>query len=65
MPIDRGGKHWCEPAAETPDENGAWTCPGCGTVWTYEPAGRLWSATGERVKPAAAAASNKKARGAK
>jgi hypothetical protein len=42
MPIERDGKHWCEPAAETPDENGRWSCT-CGTVWTYDAAGRLWS----------------------
>lgn len=42
MAIDRDGKHWCEPAAETPDENGRFVCS-CGNVWTYEPAERLWS----------------------
>lgn len=43
MPIDRNGKHWCNPAAETPDENGVWTCPGCGNVWTFDASRSLWS----------------------
>jgi hypothetical protein len=42
MPIERNGKHWCNPAAETPDENGRWVCS-CGKVWTYDPAQSLWS----------------------
>jgi hypothetical protein len=64
MAIDRDGKHWCEPAAETPDENGLFYCQ-CGTVWTYDAAERLWSpyvapdpepGTGEEPIAAAAAA---------
>lgn len=63
MPIERDGKHWCDPASETPDENGLFYCT-CGTVWTYNPDERLWSlhvepdpepGTGEEPVPAAAA----------
>lgn len=35
MPINRDGKHWCDPASETPDENGEWVCPGCDTQWLF------------------------------
>ena len=42
MPIERDGKHWCDPASETPDENGLFYCT-CGNVWTYNPDERLWS----------------------
>lgn len=36
MPIDReDGRHWCDPGAETADENGEWVCPGCGKVWAF------------------------------
>lgn len=42
MAIERNGKHWCEPAAETPDEHGRYSCP-CGKVWTYDADERLWS----------------------
>ena len=37
MPIDRpDGRHFCDPASETPDEHGSWTCP-CGNTWVlYE-----------------------------
>jgi hypothetical protein len=63
MPIERDGKHWCDPASETPDENGLFYCT-CGTVWTYNPDERLWSlyvapdpepGTGEEPIAAAAA----------
>lgn len=35
MPINRNGLHWCDPASQTPDVNGAWTCPECGTDWLF------------------------------
>lgn len=41
MPIDRDGKHWCAPDAETPDAAGLWSCE-CGTGWHFDPAWRVW-----------------------
>ena len=47
MPIERNGKHWCDPASETPNKNGNWTCPGCKTKWKYWPEHRTWAKADE------------------
>lgn len=51
MPIDRPAderhpepRHWCDPASETPDESGRWTCPGCKKTWGFVADERLWLA---------------------
>lgn len=37
MPINRpDGRHWCDPASETPDDNGGWKCPDCGQEWLFD-----------------------------
>jgi hypothetical protein len=43
VPIDRDGKHWCNPGDETPDENGLWVCPGCGLIWSFDADQSLWT----------------------
>lgn len=51
MPINRpDGRHWCDPASETPDESGQWTCPDCETVWLFtdEPGYPLWETPEQR-----------------
>lgn len=36
MPINRpDGRHWCDPASETPGPDGTWTCE-CKQVWTCQ-----------------------------
>jgi hypothetical protein len=50
MPIERKGKHWCNPAAETPDEQGQWECP-CGTVWVFWPGQQTWAEEGVDLTP--------------
>jgi hypothetical protein len=42
MPIERNGKHWCNPAAEKPNHRKQWECS-CGKVWAYESNERLWT----------------------
>jgi hypothetical protein len=49
MPIERDGKHWCDPAAETPDEKGRWSCS-CGTVWTFDPDARTWTPAARKTR---------------
>ena len=53
MPIERDGKHWCDPASETPDEEtGAWECP-CGVVWQFWPELSVWAEQGVDPRPPA------------
>lgn len=36
-PINRSGRHWCNPASEGSVEFGTVaTCPECGTVWEFQ-----------------------------
>lgn len=60
MPINRpDGRHWCAPDQETPDEDGQWTCPDCGTQWVFsevEGSGGLWETPEAREQRLAAAA---------
>ena len=52
MPINRpDGRHWCDPASETPDDNGGWKCPDCGQEWLFsESLGYpLWETPEDRV----------------
>ena len=52
VPINRpDGRHWCAPDRETPDEDGQWTCPDCGTVWLFshvEGSAGLWETSEAR-----------------
>lgn len=42
MPITYGdGRHWCDPASETPDASSQWTCPDCGKAWVLHTDG-IW-----------------------
>lgn len=51
MPINRpDGRHWCNPAAESPDEDGQWVCPDCGETWLFtdETGYALWETSHQR-----------------
>lgn len=47
MPINRNGKHWCDPASETPNKLGNWKCPDCSTTWHWWPEHSSWAVKGE------------------
>lgn len=52
MPINRGDKHWCDPAAETPSgRSNTWTCPDCKKKWKFHPELNLWADAREDVSP--------------
>jgi hypothetical protein len=51
MPINRNGKHWCDPASEQPNSNGNWTCS-CKKRWHYWPELSTWAEHGEDLTPA-------------
>lgn len=51
MPINRDGKHWCNPASKTPDpETQVWVCP-CGHEWQYWAELLLWCDAGVDPRP--------------
>ena len=40
MSINReDGRHYCDPASETPDKDGRWICPDDGIEWVRTPEG--------------------------
>jgi hypothetical protein len=50
MPIERNGKHWCDPASEEPNKAGNWKCS-CGKTWTYWPEISTWAEKGVDLTP--------------